>query len=348
MNRCILHVGLPKTGTTTIERFLRQDLSDPAFLHCELGDVGTGIGRPVRGPFGPVHEECHHGMVWPAMERLPAADGGGMGTVAAYGRTTAGDMGHFRGVLLVHVAGRVGETPTVIGCRRIRGLRRGLLSSLEGLVGKYGTARFERRRDTFSADVPWELKDFRGRIQLFDNLFGKHAVQVAKYDPSSFERGCVVRDFCRRWGIRLTGSRNYRVHESLKLPALRLLYAYRRHGPGFGTGPAALRENRRMLHVLTQIEGPDLRFHSSLMEPILTELGPQRSWLEDRMGASFREDPYRYDAGAILLEEKGFSISSRRNWLGWPAEPVRDRYRPATGKRWPGKWRNKCTYSGSR
>ncbi len=50
MNRCILHVGLPKTGTTTIERFLRQDLSDPAFLHCELGDVGTG--RALAALFG--------------------------------------------------------------------------------------------------------------------------------------------------------------------------------------------------------------------------------------------------------------------------------------------------------
>ncbi|MEY3050396.1 MAG: hypothetical protein RLY31_181 [Bacteroidota bacterium] len=332
MNRCILHVGLPKTGTTAIQRFLRYGLTDPGFHYGELGEVGTG--RALAVLFGSPEDRAVKNTAMGWSDRK----------MAGYRRrmerewTRTLEVASRRHATLVLSTEFCWEM-SAVGLDR---LRRRLVSggyevsvlvylrpwkawlesmAQQGLKGVHGH---------FTPDLPWAWKDFRGRIQLLDELFGRPFVQVAKYDPAVFESACVVQDFCTRLGIRQAGIRSYRVHESLRLPALRLLHAYRRFGPGFGTGLSALQENRRLTHRLTQLDGPPLRFHSSLVAPILADLTPQRDWLEKRLGATFQEDIFRDDSGPCIraAEELLRFSPSELAWLsertGLPQIPTGD------------------------
>lgn len=47
MKRCILHIGMPKTGTSSIQHFLFYGLKDARFQYFSFGEVDScrGIGN---------------------------------------------------------------------------------------------------------------------------------------------------------------------------------------------------------------------------------------------------------------------------------------------------------------
>jgi hypothetical protein len=160
--------------------------------------------------------------------------------------------------------------------------------------------------------------DYRMRIETLESVFGKDQVQVFKYDPGLFPEKCVVRHFCQQMGIRLDFAQIRRANDSLSLPALRLLYAYRKFGPGHGIGAVAMAENSWLLHRLHELPGPALRFHSSIVEPVISTLLPQIPWLEERLGVPFTEDLFRYDHEFCIRTESDLFDFDKES-LAWLA-----------------------------
>lgn len=175
------------------------------------------------------------------------------------------------------------------------------------------------------------VSDYYKRIRILETVFGAAQVQIFKYDPGIFPEGCVVRDFCQHLGIHFEPNRIRRANDSLKLPALQLLYAYYKFGPGYGTGQQALTDNNLMIQQLSQLGGPSLRFHSTLIEPLLQELATQRPWIEQRLGVPFAEDIYRDDDAMCIREEADLFNFSPAALLWLAAATGNDPIRPTSG-----------------
>ena len=145
--------------------------------------------------------------------------------------------------------------------------------------------------------------DYRTRIQVLEAVFGASQVQVHKYDPNTFPDRCVVRHFCQQTGIPFDPNKILRVNEGLKLPAIQFLYAYNKFGPKLEMGDRALADRNRLVRLLASLQGPALRIHASLIEPIIQDVVEQRAWLEQRLSASFKENLYQHDASTCIREE---------------------------------------------
>jgi hypothetical protein len=174
--------------------------------------------------------------------------------------------------------------------------------------------------------------DYRGRIETLEAVFGADQVRAFKYDPRIFPDGCVVRHFCQHVGIHLDPASIRRANDSLKLPAIQLLYAYRKFGPGYGTGATAMAENGRLNRRLRELDGPVLRFHSSAVEPVIGKLLPQLPWLEQRLGLPFTEDLTQHDNDLCVRTEADlFDFDGKA--LAWLAAAVHSQpVSPATGE----------------
>jgi hypothetical protein len=145
--------------------------------------------------------------------------------------------------------------------------------------------------------------DYRTRIQVLEAVFGATQVQVHKYDLNTFPERCVVRHFCQQTGIPFDPIQILRSNDSLKLPAIQFLYAYNKFGPKLEMGDRALADRNRLLAILASLQGPALRIHSSLIEPIIQDVVEQRTWLEQRLSASFEENLYLHDGSTCIREE---------------------------------------------
>jgi hypothetical protein len=135
----------------------------------------------------------------------------------------------------------------------------------------------------------WRPQDwwptYRERFQKFDRVFGREAVSLWKYDPATFPDGDVVCDFFTRLGMPWQPAQQAtRVNESLSLPAVRLLYAYRQCGPGYGVGGKAIRANVMLIRKLGELPGPRLRLARALCRPMLQRHAQDLLWVEQRLG----------------------------------------------------------------
>ncbi len=132
--------------------------------------------------------------------------------------------------------------------------------------------------------------NYRRRFKKFDDVFGRENVILRKFDPASFPHHCIVADFCQQIGIEEPPREAVlRTNESLTREACGILYAYRKFGPGFGVGRDVVRENIRVLAALQGVSGPRFKGSSNLMTgPLAAEVKDIR-WIEKRLDASLKE-----------------------------------------------------------
>jgi hypothetical protein len=172
-----------------------------------------------------------------------------------------------------------------------------------------------KSHDTASLDLESYFPRYRRQLEKLDNVVGADRVRLWLFDPGAFPRGCVVSDFCARLGLDFNPARVIRTNEGLSLPAVRLLYIYRKYGPGYGSGREALQANRELVRRLTELPGPKLRFHSSLIGPVIERRRDELAWLATRTGIDLVEDLERHDDVAVRSEADLLNVGSDE--LAW-------------------------------
>lgn len=192
---------------------------------------------------------------------------------------------------------------------------------------------------------------YRNRFEIFDQVLGRDRVKFWKFDPTAFPNHCVVRDFLNRLDIDFPESKIIRINEGLSKDAVALLYAYYKYGPGYGVGPTVIQENNRIVKLLSGLSGQKVQFSSSILRPLLVEHREQISWMEDRLGASLQESlidgPHVIHNDTDLLN---FSPESVR-WLVEQLDlklPVLPSPTPAIVSKWMHALRLKLTSDNTR
>lgn len=288
MTRCIIHIGMHKTGSTSIQHSL-HGLDDNRFLYARLGD-------------DPNHSLAMYSLFapQPGLHHIHRSNGADAATIATYvekmhtdleqaiaaakGRTlviSGEDISAFPRDGLVKLRDYFDERfddVTVVGyVRAPTGL---MTSSFQHRVKIGGPDRFDPDR---------QYRSYRGTFGNFDEVFGREKVNLWKFDIGSFPEGCAVRDFCTRLDIDLPPERIVRLNEALPRQVVALLYTYYRAAPN-GASIMSGPEREKLLDCLAAIGKDPFRMSADVIKPILDKHRADITWMEARLGKSLQEE----------------------------------------------------------
>lgn len=286
MSRCIVHVGMHKTGSTSIQQSL-DGFEDDRFVYAALG-ADANHSLPVFSLFSD-RAERHH------LHRAAGREGAALrafnnGILADFERSIARAAGR---TLVVS-----GEDIGVLRPLELERLRRFLEARFDDYrivayvrsPGGFIVSAFQQRvkggaLNKLSPELLY--RNFRNAFGKLDEVFGRDRVDLWKFDPKAFPGGCAVRDFCSRIGIAFPEDRIVRMNESLSRHAVATLYAYRVLAESRGWPPMRGPEAARIGALLP---GERFRFSPEVLRPVLESNRADIEWMEERLGASLGED----------------------------------------------------------
>lgn len=290
MSRCILHIGMHKTGTSSIQQSL-HGFADDAFVYADISDH-SNHARTIFELIGfdAKSRKAAHGerRQRRASRLAPSRDV----------ERRVEDSIKRSGTRTYVISG---EGLLVLPTRHLEDLRDYLQARFDDVAvyaairapASYMASAFQERLKTANRLSALDLlryRDYRRTFVKFDEVFGKENVTMWKFDPGTFPEGCVVQDFCQRLGIAFPKERIVRANESLSREAVSLLYTYRKYGQRFGSLSISPRENRALVRKLTLIGKTRFRFAPELTSPVLNTNREDIAWMEQRLGSQLRDD----------------------------------------------------------
>jgi hypothetical protein len=302
--KCILHFGMPKTGTTSIQGFLRHQLTDPAFLYPHFNEDwckwDSCHNRVLSCAFRSDPERFHTN----AKENLTPADLAHRGVVTrdrlrelvqvSEANTlllSAEDLSWFsRGDVCKFIKFLHSLNLETSSIAYVRAFKRDQESRFQQSIREPGAKHLSKPRPPGFFPSCYQLC-----ISAFDEFLGPSNVVLFSFDRDSFESGCVVRSFCKNIGIKIETAPEMTSNDSLSAEALNLLYAYRLCGPGYGSGIEAMHSNWRLVEKFSELKGPRLFFHSSMLTIAEEKWRADLNWSSNRTGFDLLGDLYEDD-----------------------------------------------------
>jgi hypothetical protein len=285
---CLLHVGQSKTGTTSIQATLFQELDDPGFVLISL-DSFFG-NQTLAGAFLPEPEAGKSFF----LQRVPARRLGARKASARNWLDSGLRVARRRGaipILSAEVVAGLFSEPAMQDLRHFL-IKRGfsprviaylrppldwIESGVQQLAKSGRTNLWSLTMDKLLGCGPWAI------VERLDRVFGRENVELHLFDPDLFPDRCVVRHFCEQAGIPLP-EKIIRENDSLNINALKFVHAYNRYAlPGLESVPSIL---RRMLVIknLEDLPGPPLRLHPQIYSSFLGCLVDYQPMWQERMG----------------------------------------------------------------
>lgn len=311
--RCVIHFGLHKTGSSSIQQFLRRQLTDPAFFYpesgCEPHLRDNCHNRVLVAAFCDVPERYHtHAIEGVSLNTLRARGEQFKNQLRTWGKKesshtlilSAEELSNFESGEACAMADFLGSLPCeVSGLAYVRKYKRLQESRFQQALRMPSLKRrlLPPEHDRF-ARFP-----YRSRIEKFLRIFGPEAVTVRKFDRRTLEGGCVVRDFCTRVGISQELPSMEPINRSLSLDAVRLFYAYRKFGTSAQEDCDPSIRDCLLLEKLAQMDGPRAAFHSSLLERSKDKWRADVEWISEYLGEDMLGDIYADDGGPCLRSE---------------------------------------------
>ena len=307
MKRCVIHIGMHKTGSTSIQVSFGNTLNNSEWKYAQLG-----------------HSNHSYILKQILQKNLPDAQ-------AIIGNNEFVER-------LIKDLNQDGENYLLsgewmssnIGLSRIIALRDLLLSKVKNvaIVGyvrspkSYMESSFQERLKMNAVKLDFEnlRPKYRNRLEFFDIAFGKENVMFWKFDPIAFKNKCVVQDFCSRLDIAFPENQIKRRNEGLSREAIAFLYTYRKYASEQGNNKKfSVKENVALVNHLTHLKGSKFRFATEVIKPVLAANQADIEWMEQRIGQSLQE-PYEDSKEAIRSEEDLLRYDPKA--LMWLAEQL--------------------------
>lgn len=290
MKRCWLHIGMHKTGTTSLQANLKCIGSTAEWEYICIGGK-LHMNTPFHAMFAtnPFH---YHWFNKQGITSEALAEKG-----ANLRERLAAAVSNSKSETIIMSAEAL---PLVdkAGVRRIKEFLEPHFDEVR-VIGyvrapvSFKVSIFQEMvkggRSKFNLD---EIKlNYRHKFEKFDQAFGRENVILRKFDPASFADGCTVSDFFHTVGLQPPPRESIkRANESMSLGACSILYAYRKFGPGYGSGPGVVAENLQLIKVLLAMKGTKFAAASSMVAEGLENEAADIRWMETRLGASLTED----------------------------------------------------------
>lgn len=280
MPTCTLHIGMHKTGSTSIQSSL-QHFQDQHFSYAKLVS-------------NPNHSHAIYDAFTEDAER-------GFFDV----KPTPVQVDHYRALLLQAIADN-GERNLIISGEKISSMHPAALLRLRDFLSKHFSRirvvgyvrppasyiasafqqRLKNRSPTFE---PLRLyRNYGETFQKFDEIFGAEQVDLWKFDGATLHQRCAVSDFCQRLGIELPAARIKNENESMSRQFVGLLYVYRKFAPE-QAATLQLSEAERLNKALSTIWNTKFVLSPTLAQSIRDHHAADIEWMEKRLGESLKE-----------------------------------------------------------
>lgn len=282
MPTCTIHIGMHKTGSTSIQRSL-DGYEDARFSYARLG-ASPNHSHAIYDLFTREGE-------WGFFDVAPQAQ-----AVARYEKQLQQAIAHN------------GQRSLIISGEQISSMHPGALARMrESLKPHFNTIRivgYVRPPASYLASAfqqrlkkrnpkfePLRLyRSYRDTFYKFDEIFGAENVELWKFEPSTLHNRCAVSDFCRRLGIEIPPERIRTENESLSRQLVGLLYVYRRYAPELA-GSLQEKEVEELNRRLLAVWRDKFTLSQELTQAIRRQFAEDIAWMEGRLGQSLEEQP---------------------------------------------------------
>jgi hypothetical protein len=325
--RCVLHIGMHKTGTTSIQAAFFRNTTLQGAHYAALGKSNASV--PLQALF---LEDASRRPQFVMRGKGPAQ-------IAAdrklYEQRLDAALGHEHPTVLISGEGLA----TAFSVADLEALRDRLLQQRSSVqvvayvrdAQGYMESAFQQRlrEGRAKSELASCRPRYRERFEKFDQVFGRDNVSLWKFDPATFAQRCVVRDFCQRMGLTIDESTIVRANEGYSAEAASLYYLYRRFADTGELGPGVLRGNQVLSQVLAGWGQRKLRFSPQSLAPLLAKQAADIAWMEARLGESVSAP--RQSGADDMAGEQGLLDVDRQtlDWLwGQLGEPTPSRPTP--------------------
>lgn len=297
MAELVIHIGMPKTGSSSIQQTLFSLSRVSSYSYAQMGQAN------------------HGGVLKAAFLNKATASGSGRPQLKKRGeiildkvRATGGNqiissesLYHFNEAALRRIKDYFSQSFERI---RIVGYVRPpvsfMCSSFVQLVKNHGLSSLDAKQ-------LWPM--YRRKLEKFDQVFGREHVTLRLFRPDVLMDGDVVQDFCWQLGAKVDPDVVQRVNESLSLEAVAVLFVYRKLGRHLEAVQEQARDNRILVDALSGFGARKLRFSESLVAPVIAEHLEDLEWIEERLGIPVRDHGVARE-GAIACEQDLLDVAA--------------------------------------
>ena len=315
MRICYLHLGMPKTGSTSIQEAFR------GFETSDLAMAGRNManhGQMICCEFSESPQKLS--FFWQRNLR---------------GKQREAAITHQRALLKKALAGRKslifsseGLTDK-LNSREIGAMFRGLGEHFDKIVpiiyvrpaASLAASQFQQRVKTGLGEFRLPPPDYRARFEPVLQSAEDGATVFVKFTRDSLVRGDAVSDFAHRVGLATAPAAPAQENESLSAEAVASLYAFNKYtGPIYS--PFRFRKMRlRLIKRLSSIGTLKFGFAPDLIKQQMTDLADEIAWAERATGLDLSAPP----------EPAAHPIGSEDDLLALAEDMVRERIRGAGG-----------------
>lgn len=200
----------------------------------------------------------------------------------------------------------------------------------------YAASMLQQRLKTGTLPGPRALlPQFRKHIGTLDRVFGAEHVVPRLYSDPRRDTGDVVADFCDWTGVRAAQPAEVSVNRSLSAEATALLYLFRKYAGFELSSAAAVTASRKLVRALAKLPGQRIALGPEAFGS--AAIDADRAWMERRMGEAFPPPPpgrgqtvtlASFDAldafGRAVFHQRSGAAFREADWEGLgPAAPAR-------------------------
>lgn len=145
---------------------------------------------------------------------------------------------------------------------------------------------------------------YRERVGDLDRIFGRENVTLVKFDRKTLIGSDIVKDFAARIGEVVPADRIVHSNESLGLKSLAFMHLLRREvRPGTQQERALLQRSLNLLVAQLQGVGPKMVLDAAIMNRVLDDQKEDLDWIEARLGAPLRDTPQQSENAISSVDD---------------------------------------------
>ncbi len=311
----IIHAGMHKTGTTSIQRsFARRTPPGVHYLDWRApnhSDLAVLLFHEAPQDYWVYKREGRsagemrdwRAQVAESLARDIAARAGEVHLLSAEWLSVAeaGAIERLRDFVLAHDD----QARVVIYLRAAEG---------------YMTSMAQQYIRSGTMEIKYIWPDYRGAVEKFDKTFGQQNVELRVYRPEGAPDWDAVRDFCKATGLPRPKGRPRQANAGMGARHLALLLAHRRelgHGP---RTPEEARADRAFREALMTEPSPPFALDPEKLREMVEANAEDLRWIEARLGGVPMSQPRALPPDAVVFRSTEDALAYARDLRAAPAK----------------------------
>ena len=254
MHELILHIGMHKTGTTSIQSSLNR-FDNGSVRYAQLSDVNHSI--PIYTLFAQEKYKYHihrnRSRSRADVDVIAQDTRDSLNTELALGRDRLIISGE--DIALIDPAGV--DAMANFFEQRVDRIR--VLAYVRDPIG-FASSALQQRIIGGNRQTEIPTPEYRKRFEKYIDRFGRSAVEFVGFSKSALNGASVVQDFYERIGIDHSSLKEKRANISATLNGIRMVYLFNRAGMKSTGNPQLMKTRKALIHQLNSLfEGPNFR-----------------------------------------------------------------------------------------